>query len=141
MKESSRRLLGGEPEEKSTLQEMEEAVCSVCPKLSWRNRLIGYGACLALGFFLTLGSTFRLDRANPSPAQGWFILGLAARRRRLLRSVQRVSVCCYPCQHCISTMNASTVIPACQQRRKASGVDHGALEEQCVSAQNVLRFR
>lgn len=60
MKESSRRLLGGEPEEKSALQEMEEAVCSVCPSLSWRNRLIGYGACLAAGFILTFGSMFRL---------------------------------------------------------------------------------
>lgn len=60
MKESSKRLLGGEPEEKSTLQEMEEAVCSVCPSLSWRNRLIGYGACLAVGFVLTFGSLFRL---------------------------------------------------------------------------------
>lgn len=59
MKESSRRLLGGEPEEKTPLQEMEEAVCSVCPSLSWRNRLIGYGACLAAGFLLTFGSMFR----------------------------------------------------------------------------------
>lgn len=59
MKASSRRLLGGEPEEKSTLQEMEEAVCGVCPSLSWRNRLIGFGACLAVGFFLTFGSLFR----------------------------------------------------------------------------------
>lgn len=60
IKSKSRRLLGGEPEERSTLQEMEEAVCSVCPSLSWRNRLIGYGACLAIGFMLTFGSLFRL---------------------------------------------------------------------------------
>ncbi len=81
MKESSRRLLGGEPEEKTALQEMEEAVCSVCPQLSWRNRLIGYGACLALGFFLTFGSMFRLDqsctyRTSPAPpcSQLWILL-------------------------------------------------------------------
>lgn len=59
MRASSKRLLGGEPEEKSTLQEMEEAMCSVCPSLSWRNRLIGYGATLACGFCLSFGSLFR----------------------------------------------------------------------------------
>ena len=59
MKASSRRLLGGEPEEKTTLQEMEEAVCGVCPSLSWRHRIIGYGTCLAVGCILTFGSLFR----------------------------------------------------------------------------------
>eukprot|EP00752_Nemacystus_decipiens_P010700 g9529.t1 len=78
MKESSRRLLGGEPEEKSALQEMEEAVCSVCPSLSWRNRLIGYGACLAAGFILTFGSMFRVAQlltGNPRPFVLYFTLG------------------------------------------------------------------
>lgn len=65
MRASSKRLLGGEPEEKSTLQEMEEAVCSVCPSLSWRNRLIGYGATLACGFCLSFGSLFRSDSVHP----------------------------------------------------------------------------
>eukprot|EP00903_Cladosiphon_okamuranus_P010684 g10099.t1 len=78
MKESSRRLLGGEPEEKTPLQEMEEAVCSVCPSLSWRNRLIGYGACLAAGFILTFGSMFRvalLLTGRPRPFVLYFTLG------------------------------------------------------------------
>ena len=59
MKASSRRLLGGEPEEKTTLQEMEEACCGVCPSLSWRSRIVGYGVCLTVGFILTFGSLFR----------------------------------------------------------------------------------
>ncbi|CAM9311689.1 unnamed protein product [Ectocarpus sp. 12 AP-2014] len=80
MKASSMRLLGGEPEEKSALQEMEEAVCSVCPSLSWRNRLIGYGACLAVGFCLTFGSLFRVAQlltGNPRPFVLYFSLGSA----------------------------------------------------------------
>ena len=90
MKESSRRLLGGEPEEKSALQEMEEAVCSVCPSLSWRNRLIGYGACLAAGFCLTFGSMFRLVAVLLSR------LGVAA----LLRLPFRSALHC-PCDRLI----------------------------------------
>ncbi|CAM9208810.1 unnamed protein product [Hapterophycus canaliculatus] len=78
MRASSKRLLGGEPEEKSTLQEMEEAVCSVCPSLSWRNRLIGYGATLACGFCLSFGSLFRFGQlltGNPRPFVLYFSLG------------------------------------------------------------------
>ena len=59
-KASTQRLLGREPEEKTSLQQMEEAVCGGCPTLSYRNRLIGFGACLAMGFLLTFGSLFRL---------------------------------------------------------------------------------
>lgn len=64
MKASSKRLLGGEPEEKSTLQEMEEAVCGVCPTISYTSRMIGFAVCLALGFILTLGSLTRSAMTN-----------------------------------------------------------------------------
>lgn len=59
MKESSRRLLGGEPEEKSTLQEMEEQCCRCCPTMSYKSRMLGFGVCLTVGCILTLGSLTR----------------------------------------------------------------------------------
>lgn len=59
MKASSRRLLGQEPEEKSRLQEMEEALCGLCPSMGYRARMLGFGVCLAIGCLLTIGSLTR----------------------------------------------------------------------------------
>ncbi|CAM9135672.1 unnamed protein product [Choristocarpus tenellus] len=70
MKESSRRLLGQEPEEKTAMQEMEEAVCGVCPSMTLKQRIAGFGFCLTIGFLLTFGSTFRIVKllmGNPEP--------------------------------------------------------------------------
>ncbi|CAM9162336.1 unnamed protein product [Ascophyllum nodosum] len=79
-KASTQRLLGREPEEKTSLQQMEEAVCGGCPTLSYRNRLIGFGACLAMGFLLTFGSLFRLAQllaGNPRPFVLYYSFGSA----------------------------------------------------------------
>lgn len=59
MKSNTRKLLGGQEQEKSTLQEMEEAVCGVCPTMSYQTRMIGFGVCLTLGALLTIGSLTR----------------------------------------------------------------------------------
>jgi hypothetical protein len=40
--------------------EWEEELCSVCPKLSFQQRISGCLICMALGFIISMGSTFRL---------------------------------------------------------------------------------
>lgn len=70
MKASTRRLLGQEPEEKSTLHEMEEAVCGMCPTMNYRGRMIGFGVCLALGSVLTLGSFTRCTLSACDETEG-----------------------------------------------------------------------
>lgn len=71
MRASSRRLLGQEePPPKTRTAELEEYVCSFCPQLSYKHRLIGFACCLTLGFILTFGSLFRIFRlvaGNPLP--------------------------------------------------------------------------
>ncbi|CAM9196879.1 unnamed protein product [Discosporangium mesarthrocarpum] len=80
MKASSRRLLGQEPEEKTAMQEMEEAVCLLCPTMTWKQRIIGFAFCLTIGFILTFGSVFRILQlltGNPIPFVVFYSLGNA----------------------------------------------------------------
>ncbi|KAG5185248.1 Got1/Sft2-like family-domain-containing protein [Tribonema minus] len=68
---STRRLLGQEEAPlKTRAEELEEYVCSFCPSLTYKQRLIGFGVCLTLGFILTFGALFRIVRlvaGNPLP--------------------------------------------------------------------------
>ena len=56
--------------EKEWYEEIEENVCSICPSLSWQDRLIGCFSCMFIGFCISMGSVFRLMellRGNPVP--------------------------------------------------------------------------
>jgi hypothetical protein len=60
------------------MEEIEEQVCSFCPSLTWSHRLIGCGICMALGFLLSMGSTFRLVqlmKGDPAPFATMYTLG------------------------------------------------------------------
>ena len=56
--------------EKEWYEEIEENVCSLCPALSWQQRIYGCVICVIIGFCLSMGSVFRLMellRGNPVP--------------------------------------------------------------------------
>lgn len=48
-------LLGEEPEEKSAMEEMEEACCGACPKLTWKQKMIGCATCMFIGCLIEFG--------------------------------------------------------------------------------------
>ena len=67
LKSQVQSLLG---KEKTWTEEMEEEICSVCPKLSYTQRLTGCIACMAFGFLLDFGSFFRMSKllhGDPTP--------------------------------------------------------------------------
>jgi len=73
--------LGIEEKPKTAVEEMEEACCEFCPKLTYRQRLYGYATCFFLAFILSIGSWMRLVdlvHGNPTPRDG----GVRARARR-----------------------------------------------------------
>lgn len=58
--------------------EIEEEVCSIFPQMTYQQRLIGCVACLIIGFFLSLGSVFRLIQlleGDPVPFAVMYTLG------------------------------------------------------------------
>lgn len=68
----------GEPRERTVVEQAEEACCACCPKLSWRQRLIGFGFCFCLGIVIELGSFMRLVelvQGNPKPFAVCYTLG------------------------------------------------------------------
>ena len=70
---------GIEPKPKTKRQELEDACCdTVCPKLTYRQRLYGYGSCFGGAFLLSIGSWMRLVdlvHGNPTPFVVFFTLG------------------------------------------------------------------
>lgn len=55
-------LVSVEPEQKEWYEELEESVCSICPKLSFQQRITGCLICMGMGFLISMGSTLRLVR-------------------------------------------------------------------------------
>ena len=47
-------------QEKTAMEEMEEAMCSCCPTMTYQQRIYGYLGCLSLSFLLMLGAATRL---------------------------------------------------------------------------------
>ena len=69
---------GEEPQPKHWAEEMEEQVCSYCPECTWQQRVGGALFTLILGFFISLGSTFRLFQllqGNPTPFAIMYTVG------------------------------------------------------------------
>jgi hypothetical protein len=54
----------------SEANNLRASINSLCPSLSYQERVIGFITCFVLGFLLSVGSTFRLARlvrGNPAP--------------------------------------------------------------------------
>eukprot|EP01041_Mallomonas_annulata_P001652 gene1652-3198_t len=74
----ARSLLIPEQKKKAWYEEIEEDVCSVCPTLTWKQRVIGCLSFVFIGFVLTFGSTFRVVQllaGNPAPFAVMYTLG------------------------------------------------------------------
>ena len=58
--------------------ELEEQICSVCPSLTFQQRIIGCLTCLVVGFLISMGSTFRLIKlleGDPEPFAVMYTIG------------------------------------------------------------------
>jgi hypothetical protein len=47
-------------EQQAQAQEQQDDMCSLLPSLTWTERLIGCGTCMAAGYILSFGSFFRI---------------------------------------------------------------------------------
>lgn len=68
----------GVNQDKQWYEELEDNVCSVCPSLTWEQRLYGCAICMFVGFCLSMGSVFRLIQlleGNPVPFAVMYTLG------------------------------------------------------------------
>lgn len=64
--------------EKTWYEEMEEEVCGICPAMTYTQRLMGCGTCMAFGFLLSMGSLLRLMQliaGNPTPFATMYTIG------------------------------------------------------------------
>ncbi len=69
---------GEEPQPKHWAEELEEQICSFCPACDYQTRIGGCLFMLTLGFFISLGSTFRLFQliqGNPTPFAIMYTVG------------------------------------------------------------------
>ena len=70
--------MGIEEKPKTAAEEMEEACCELCPKLTYKQRIGGYLTCFGLAFVLSIGSWVRLAdliKGNPTPFVVFYTLG------------------------------------------------------------------
>lgn len=79
MFKKAKSLLGIEQAQKRAwYEELEEEVCTICPSLTWQQRIIGCFSCIAIGFILSMGSLFRLMQllaGEPIPFATMYTLG------------------------------------------------------------------
>eukprot|EP00630_Chrysocystis_fragilis_P001745 CAMPEP_0197401940 /NCGR_PEP_ID=MMETSP1165-20131217/19310_1 /TAXON_ID=284809 /ORGANISM="Chrysocystis fragilis, Strain CCMP3189" /LENGTH=184 /DNA_ID=CAMNT_0042928069 /DNA_START=152 /DNA_END=706 /DNA_ORIENTATION=- len=76
--QSTRSLLTGEPRERSATEQLEDGCCEGCPKMSYKQRLIGFALCFGLGVLIEFGSFFRLVelvKGNPKPFAVCYTVG------------------------------------------------------------------
>ncbi|KAJ0395485.1 hypothetical protein P43SY_002021 [Pythium insidiosum] len=67
LKQQKQKLLDPEVSREPSFK---DEVNSICPSLSYQERVIGFLTCFLLGFLLSFGSTFRLAKlvhGNPGP--------------------------------------------------------------------------
>jgi hypothetical protein len=69
---SAREAMLG-PTEPTWQQELDDACCGNCPKMTYKQRLIGCGCCIVVGVLLELGSFARLVAAARGDAGGFAI--------------------------------------------------------------------
>ena len=56
----AKSLLTGDKAQKEWYEEIEDEVCSLCPSLTYKQRLMGCAFFMVAGFFISMGSFFRL---------------------------------------------------------------------------------
>uniref|UniRef100_A0A7S3JV88 Vesicle transport protein n=1 Tax=Aureoumbra lagunensis TaxID=44058 RepID=A0A7S3JV88_9STRA len=67
-----------EEKPKTAAEEFEDALCSICPQLTYQQRIGGYIACFFVSFCLSIGSFTRLVelvKGNPAPFVVFYTLG------------------------------------------------------------------
>ena len=74
-----KQAIGLEEEKpKTAAEEMEDALCSVCPQLTYKQRVGGYVSCFVISFCLSIGSFTRLVqlvKGEPAPFVVFYTLG------------------------------------------------------------------
>lgn len=79
MLSSIKQAVGLEEEKPKTVtEEMEDALCSICPDLTYQQRIGGYITCFVVSFILSIGSFTRLvqlAQGNPAPFVVFYTLG------------------------------------------------------------------
>lgn len=76
--QSTRSLLTGEPRERSIGSQLEDECCEGCPKMSYKQRLMGFAFFFGLGMLIEFGSFFRLVeliKGNPKPFAVCYSIG------------------------------------------------------------------
>ena len=72
-------MLTGEPQKPPTVaQQVEDEVCAFCPKLTYKQRLIGFVCCFGTGVLLEFGSFIRiveLVKGDPAPFAIMYSIG------------------------------------------------------------------
>ncbi|KAJ1453902.1 Got1/Sft2-like family-domain-containing protein [Pelagophyceae sp. CCMP2097] len=67
-----------EEKPKTAVEEMEEACCDFCPKLTYQQRVGGYIGCFVVSILLSIGAFTRLIdlvRGNPAPFVIFYTMG------------------------------------------------------------------
>ena len=75
--DSTRALLGA-PRERTWAEQVEEDVCSVCPAMTYKQRVLGCAVCSVIGMVLEFGAFVRFLQAaggNPAPFAIFYTLG------------------------------------------------------------------
>lgn len=113
MIKSFKAQLGLEEEEKkkTVSEELEDAVCSLCPDLTYEQRIGGYVTCFVISFILSIGSLTRLvqlAQGEPGPfvvfyslgnvvaiVGSLFLMGPKSQCRSMFKKTRRWATICY----------------------------------------------
>mmetsp|Transcript_9857 Transcript_9857/g.9587 ORF Transcript_9857/g.9587 Transcript_9857/m.9587 type:complete len:173 (-) Transcript_9857:105-623(-) len=72
------KLFQPQEKKKEWYEEIEEEVCSICPKMNYQQRIGGCMIFMTLGFILSMGSVtriFQLIAGNPVPFATMYTMG------------------------------------------------------------------
>ncbi|KAF1319712.1 Vesicle transport protein, partial [Globisporangium splendens] len=76
LRQQKQKLL--DPESQQREPSFRDELNTICPSLTYQERVIGCVTCFTLGFLLSLGSTFRLAKlahGNPAPFATAYTIG------------------------------------------------------------------
>ena len=76
--EEATKLFAPQQRKREWYEEMEEEVCSICPKMTYQQRIGGCLIFMVLGFLLSLGSLTRIIQllaGNPTPFALMYSIG------------------------------------------------------------------
>ncbi len=70
----AKSLLTGEKPQKQWYEELEDEVCALCPSLTYKQRLMGCAFFMLAGFFISMGSFFRLKQLLAGQPESFAIM-------------------------------------------------------------------